>query len=129
MKKLLTLLLSIGLFSATFAQGNHHKNEHYKKNDHYAASGNGQYHRENNGRYYQKRNVSYSNQRAEAIQRINRVYKYKVMSIQNNRYMKKHQKKLAIRDLQRERVQQIQMVNRRFNESAYNYQKQHHGRK
>jgi hypothetical protein len=128
MKKILTLLLSIGLFSASFAQSKHHKNDNYNRNHHYARATAQQYPHQNDRRYYDNRNVSYSNQRAEAIQKINRVYNYKVMSIQNNRYMKKRQKKAAIHDLQKERARQIQMVNKRFAQYGNNH-KYHKGRK
>ena len=128
MKKILTLLLSIGLFTASFAQSNHRSNRDYNKDDQYANSSNGRYHDQHNRGSYDNRNVSYSNQRAEAIQKINRDYNYKVMSVQNNRYMKNRQKKAAIRDLQQERARQIQMVNERFNQRGNHYQKNRYGR-
>lgn len=40
--------------------------------------------------------------------------------------MRNHQKKLAIRDLQRQRARQMQMVNERFNQSGNNFRKNHH---
>lgn len=115
MKKILTLLLAVGLFSVSFAQGNHQKKDRYDTNDEYARASNGRYGNQNDSRYENNRNVSYENQQAIEIQRINREYNYKVQSIENNRYMKNRQKKLAIRDAREERVNQIQMLNARFN--------------
>lgn len=115
MKKILILLLSVGFFSATFAQGNHQQKDRYDRNDQYASASNGRYGNQNDHRFDDHRNVSYENQRAIEIQRINREYNYKVQSIENNRYMKNRQKKLAIRDAMEERVNQIQMLNARYN--------------
>jgi hypothetical protein len=114
MKKILILLLSTGLFSASFAQGNHQQKDRYDRNDQYANASNGRYDNRNDHRFDNSR-VSYKNQRAIDIQRINREYNYKVQAINNNRYMRNRQKKLAIRDAQKERVNQIQMLNARYN--------------
>lgn len=116
MKKILTLLLSLGIFSASFAQGNSQNKDRYDRNDQYATASNGHYDNQNDRRFDNNRNVSYENQRAIEIQRINREYNYKVQSIENNRYMKNHQKKLAIRDAKKERANQIQMLNARYND-------------
>jgi hypothetical protein len=115
MKKILTLLLSVGIFSGSFAQSNHQKYQ-YHRNDQYAIASNGRYdedhdHDEDHDRKYDNhRNYSYENQQALEIQRVNQDYNYQVMSIQNNRFMKNHQKKVAIRDAQRERDAQIQRI-------------------
>jgi hypothetical protein len=114
MKKILILLLSIGLFSASFAQGKHHQKNNYDRNDQYASASDGRYDKHNDGRYNNNRNVSYENQRAIEIQRINRQYNYKIQSIENNRYMKNRQKKIAIREANKERTNEIQMLNGRF---------------
>jgi len=114
MKKILTLLLSMGIFSASFAQGNSH---HDSRNDQYAS--NGRYdndHYNNNSRDY------YKNERAAAIQRINSEYTYKVQAIENNRYMRKNQKKQALRDAKNERANKIKMLNSSYQDrSRYNY--------
>jgi hypothetical protein len=128
MKKILTLLLSAGLFSASFAQGNHRQRDRYDRNDQYANASNDRYENRNNRRVDNNRNVSYKNQRAIEIQRINREYNYKVQSIENNRYMKNRQKKLAIRDAKKERINQIQMLNARYN-GQNNHGKYNHGRR
>ena len=49
------------------------------------------------------------------MERINREYNHKVMSIQRNWYMTHRQKRLAVRDAKNERDDEIQMLNRRFN--------------
>jgi len=128
MKKILMLFLSAGLFNASFAQGNSQHKNHYDRNDQYANASNDWYDNRNDRRFDNNRKVFYKNQRAIEIQRINREYNYKVRAINNNRYMKNHQKKLAIRDAKKERTNQIQMLNARFN-GYNNHGKFNHGRR
>ena len=141
MKKIITLLLSAGIFTATYAQGNYGHKGNYGRNDQYATS-NGRYgdngkdrdNDDHHGRYekgkhgrndrysnrgYDQRNNSYAYQRQIQMDRINRAYNYKVMSIAHNRYMSNRQKRLAIRDAKKERNYQIQMINRNRNGYAY----------
>jgi len=120
MKKFLTLLLSVGIVSASFAQSNHQRSR-YDRNDQYATTSNGRYDQPNGRRYDNNRNYSYKNQQAMEIQRVNQDYNYQVMSIQNNRFMKNHQKKVAIRQAQKERVQQIQRINARYDRMNQNW--------
>ncbi len=138
MKKILTLLLSAGIFTASYAQGKHgHKD--YGRNDQYTTTSHGRY--DNNGRYgnngrydnddhdrddryqngrYNRGNRSYAYQRQIQMDRINREYNYKIMSIQHNRRMTHRQKRLAIRDAKNQRNYQIQMLNRQMNGYARN---------
>lgn len=58
MKKILTLLLSIGLFSASFAQSNHRNDHDYNKDDQYASSSGGRHHDQNDRRFYNNRMYS-----------------------------------------------------------------------
>ena len=124
MKKILTLLFTAGLFTASYAQGNRGHNGDYGRNDQYATYPNGHYDNSDHDRYdhniYDQRNHSYENQRQMQMERINREYNYKVMSIQRNWYMTHRQKKFAIHDAKNERNYEIQMLNRRFNEYANN---------
>ncbi|MGN6247449.1 MAG: hypothetical protein ACTHNG_03785 [Ginsengibacter sp.] len=120
MKKLLTLLLSAGIFSASYAQKDHGYNkERDHRNNQYSVDHRNDHDRDDwrdNGRYAQ-RNRSYAYQRQIQMERINREYNYKVMAIEHNRYMNRRQKRLAIRDAQRERNYRLQMLNR--NREAY----------
>lgn len=123
MKKIITLLLSAGIFTASYAQENHGHN----RNDQYAAASHGRYDNRDHDRDdhdrrdgYQQGNRSYVYQRQMQIDRINREYSYRVMSIQQNRYMNNRQKRLAIRDAKKERNYQMQMINRNMNGYANN---------
>jgi hypothetical protein len=124
MKKIFTLLFTAGLFTASYAQENHGHHGDYGRNDQYATSSNGHYDNRDPDRYdhhnYDQRNRSYANQRQMQMERINREYSYKVMSIQRNWYMTNRQKRLAIRDAKNERNYKIQMINRRLSGYANN---------
>jgi hypothetical protein len=120
MKKIFTLLLSVGIFSASFAQSNHQKN-HYDRNDQYATASNGRYDNRYDHKYDNNRNYSYENQQALEIEKVNQDYNFRVMSIQNNRFMKNHQKKVAIRNAQRQREQQIQFINSKYDRMNHNW--------
>lgn len=127
MKKIITLLLLAGIFTASYAQENHAHNNKYSRNDQYTSESHGRYNNgdhdrdEPNGREgYQQRNRSYAYQRQIQIGRINREYNYKVLSIQHNGYMNNRQKRLAIRDVKKERNYQLQMMNRNMNGYANN---------
>ena len=78
--------------------------------------------------YDRNRNGSYENRRGAEIQRINEEYNYKVHSIESNRYIKRRQKKLAIRDAQKERQRQIQLLNRRFDHRSDHHRNYYKGR-
>lgn len=150
MKKIFTLLLSVGIFSASFAQSNYQKNQ-YDRNDQYATASNGhddnhydrQYdnHRgqydnnrrdydhnrdqyDNRGQYDNDRNYSYQNQQALEIQRINQDFNDKVISIENNRFIRNREKKMAIRNAQIQRDQQIQSIT-----ANYGHMDQYNGRR
>ena len=118
MKKIFTLLFAAGLFTASYAQRDHDHNGDYGRNDQYAATSNGRYDNRDHDRYghnmYDERDYSYANQRYIQMERINREFNYKVMSIQRNWYMTNRQKRFAIRDAKNERNYEIQMLNRRF---------------
>ncbi len=126
MKKILTLLLSLGIFTVSFAQDNHR----YDRNDQYATASNGRYDDHNDRRYDNDRNhddrnygriYSYVSQREMEIQKINQDYNYQVMSIQNNYYMRNHEKRVALRNAERERDRQIAAVTGNYNGMNQNW--------
>lgn len=125
MKKILTLLISAGIFTASYAQGNH---GYYGKNDQYASSSNGRYDNIDHGRddryndrnIYERERYSYAYQRQIQMNRINREYNYEVMSIEHNRFMTHRQKRLAIHHAKNERNYKIQMLYRHMNGYATN---------
>ncbi len=113
MKKSITLLLLfVGAVTTSFAQYGHDNNHDH---DQYSNSSTG--HNDNwrdrrsddNGNFYSGRDRDFQ------IEKINRDFNFQVQSIQNDPYMRHREKKVAIRNAERERVRQIEMVNERFN--------------
>lgn len=120
MKKILTLLLSVGIFSASFAQSNYQRNE-YDRSDQYATASNGPDYHHNDRQYDNNRNYSYANQQAMQIQKVNQDYNFQVMSIENNRFMRNREKRVAIRNAERERDGQIQRINANYDRTNQNW--------
>ncbi len=113
MKKIFTLLLSVGAFTASFAQSGHQVND--KKSNQYVT--NTEYkkidsHRDNIYTFSAK-------ERDMQIARINSDFNMKVKSIVSNRRIKKNAKRSLIQKAQKEKDQQIQAVNARF-DSKFN---------
>ncbi len=101
MKKIITLLFCMGIFATSFAQYNHGQND---RNENYVYN---RHDRFNNGDLYGK-DKSYQ------IDKINREFDYKINSIENDWSLSRHQKKVAIKTLQKERKQKIKMLNAKF---------------
>ena len=117
MKKIITLLLSVGAFATSFAQSSHQTND--KKSNQYVT--NKEYkkidsHRDNLYTFSAK-------ERDMQIAKINSNFDMKVKSIVSNRCIKKSEKRMLIQKAQKEKDQQIQAVNAKFNSkfnSAFN---------
>ncbi len=114
MKKIIKLLFSVGAFATSFAQSNHRQNNDdcNKRNDQYATA-NGQYnkHDRDDRDLSDKENSSYARERSFQIDKINHDFDYRINAIQNDRYMRRHEKKMAIRNAEIERARQIQILN------------------
>lgn len=121
MKKMFTLLFTVGIISTAFAQGNYQRNQ-YGPHDQYTTSSNG-YGRYYDGRYYNNRNYSYKEQRAFQIQRVQQDYERRIMMIENNRFMRRHEKKLAIRNAKMERDIQIRRINAQYERTYQNWRR------
>lgn len=117
MKKIITLAFFVGAYSISFAQ--YHQQYNGGRNRNYAMPY-GQYYHGQDRKFYEGNHFITRRERDFEITRINREFKMKVYSIRRNRYMRHHQKKLAIRSMEYERARQIQMVNARFNSQFYN---------
>ena len=125
MKKIITLLFSVGAFATSFAQYNQQQNNddrNYrtegKRDDQYANSSNDNrnYDRnDKNWRPFHKGNYYSAKERDFQIEKINREFYFKVEAIQCDRYLRRREKKAAIRHAKIERFRQIKMVNERFN--------------
>lgn len=113
MKKIFILLLSTGFLNSTNAQGNYYGKDNYNNSGSYSNMNNGNYGHGN-------RNFQYENQKKIQWERINREYNTMVISIQNNPYMSRRQKRLAFRDAERQKDHQIWQLKKEFNGYSYN---------
>jgi hypothetical protein len=108
MKQIFALLICVGAFTTSFAQ--------YKPGH-------------DDGRYaYDQRNHidrGHFESRDFQIQKINREFDFKIHAIESNWSLRRHQKKVAIRELERERARQIQIISARFREHTRDYGRHH----
>ena len=115
MKRILTLLLTAGVFTAANAQfpkdddrrvvienGNR-----YPGNGRDVIIGNGP----NVGAYPSNRSYGYD--RRFEVDRLNRDYDVRIQAVWNDRYLHRGEKKRIVRDLDRERQLKIDEINRR----------------
>ena len=135
MKKLFTLLFTIGSFTTVFAQyNNDYKND---RGDRDANNKGGYskpaerpevYDRNNDKRDYAYNNRRYnesfamtSREREFRIQKINREYDFKISSVSRNRYLRPWEKNSEIRSLERQRHDEIRNIEARFNDKRNRY--------
>lgn len=112
MKQIFTLLISLVAFATSFAQYSpRHKDDRYVYNESKRYGGN-----------FSPRDKAFQ------IERINREYDFKINAIRNSWNLGRHQKKVAIRNLERERARKIHMVNKRFYERQRDHDHQWHDR-
>ena len=116
MKKIFTVLFSVGFFATSFAQTGHRDNNN-RNDQHVTAKSNDDYKKFDNHRddIY---NFS-AKERDREIAKINNDFNFKIKSIKGNYRLKRSQKKMWIQKIQSEKAQQIQAVNAKFN-SKYN---------
>lgn len=117
MKKLVTLLLAMGVLASLHAQnreetrrvilGEPRDNGGYSGRDDRGVV----YGRNGNDRYPDV----YSNNRRNGIDRVNRDYSRKINSIRNNPHLSNAEKERTIRQLERDRRQQLDRMNRKNN--------------
>jgi hypothetical protein len=118
MKKIFTLLISLGALTAVFAQS--HQNGSYPRNDHNTISvpdsrnnfpdKNGDRNRvDNNGRY----DNSMNREKDAQIQSINREYNARINAVNRKFFLSSFQKRRMINNLEMERNQMIREINMR----------------
>jgi len=112
MKQIFTLLISLGAFATSFAQHSpRHNDDGYVYNE---------------GKHYGG-NFS-PREKAFQVERINREYDFKINAIRKSWNLSRHQKKVAIRNLEKQRARKIHIVNEKFYESQRDYNHQWHDR-
>jgi len=107
MKKILAVVFSLGLLSTAFAQGSHQRDRDIT----YGKPTNPVY---NDNKYGRNDGYFSAREKDAQISRINREFDYKIMAIKRNRYMRNAEKNREIRQLERERAQEIRELNQRF---------------
>ncbi len=104
MKKIFTLTFFIGAFVTSFAQYNHPGDSRYG----------GQYAYSSGANFSNHNNFMSPRERDFQIDKINREYQFNVRSIEQNPLMRRHQKKVAIRNAENDRNFKIEMLNRKY---------------
>ncbi len=135
MKKLFTLLFTIGSFTTVFAQYN---NDHKSDRGARDANNNGSYSKptewpEVSERNNDKRDYAYNDHRYNEsfsmtnrerefqIQKINREYDFKVNSVRSNRYLRSREKSFQISKLEKQRNDEMRKLQYRFRDSRNRY--------
>ena len=124
MKTMFTILFSVGLTIASFAQSSH-RNDYPTRNDRdvYGQRDDRDVYndRGNNNRRYETYNFT-AKERDEAIRNINRDYKDRIKAVRKSRSLRSSEKDREVRRLEWQRDQAIDRVNDRFtsNRNTYN---------
>ena len=124
MKTMFTILFSVGLTIASFAQSSH-RNDYPTRNDRdvYGQRDDRDVYndRGNNNRRYETYNFT-AKERDEAIRNINRDYKDRIKAVRKSRSLRSAEKDREVRRLEWQRDQAIDRVNDRFtsNRNTYN---------
>jgi hypothetical protein len=108
MKKIFTLVFSLGIISISFAQSGHTNYPDSRDSRNVVL---GQPHQVYND---QDHTMNSFGQRDRMIQQVNQQFDYKIRQVQQNRYLRNGEKKRQIRSLEQQRAQQIQQVNSRY---------------
>ena len=123
MKTMFTILFSVGLTIASFAQSSHRND--YPRNDRniYGQRDDRNVYndRGNNNRRYETYNFT-AKERDEAIRNINRDYKDRIKAVRKSRSLRSSEKDREVRRLEWQRDQAIDRVKDRFisNRNTYN---------
>jgi hypothetical protein len=104
MKKIIITLFCAGIFVASFAQDNGRTND---RDDRYAYNQRGDH------------GKNFLSERDRRIEQINHEFDFKIRAIENNYTLRRHQKKVAIRNAEAERRMQIRNV-------KFNRDRRHH---
>jgi hypothetical protein len=124
MKTMLTILFSVGITVASFAQSSYRNN--YPPRDNRDVYGqrderNVYSDRNNNNRRYDTYNFT-ARERDEAIRNINRDFKERIKAVRKSRSLRSSEKDREVRRLEWQRDRAIDQVNDRFmnNRNTYN---------
>lgn len=123
MKTMFTILFSVGITLASFAQSSHRNDYPRNDRDVYGQRDDRNVYndRNNNNRRYETYNFT-SRERDEAIRNINRDYKDRIKAVRKSRSLRSSEKDREVRRLEWQRDRAIADVNDRFssNRNTYN---------
>src|SRR5688500_3334317 len=123
MKTMFTILFSVGITIATFAQSSHRNDYPRNDRDAYGQRDNRDVYndRDNNNRRYEPYNFT-ARERDEAIKNINRDFKERIKAVRKSRSLRSNEKDREARRLEWQRDRAIEKVNDRFmsNRNTYN---------
>ena len=127
MKTMFTILFSVGLTIASFAQSSHRNDYPRNDRDVYGQRDDRRYNdrdvyndRNGNDRRYATYNFT-ARERDEAIRNINREYKDRIKAVRKNRSLRPSEKDREVRRFEWQRDQAIDRVNDRFNSNRNTY--------
>ena len=114
MKRILTVLFMLGAVASVSAQSGRQSSRDVVLGQ---ENRGGVY---NDGRYnndrYDRRHIT-ARERDLMIQRINREYESRIWSVKRDRYLRNSERNRQIRRLERERAEEIRLVNLRYHQS------------
>jgi hypothetical protein len=123
MKTMFTILFSVGIAIASFAQSSHRNDYPRNDRDVYGQRDDRDVYndRGNNNRRYETYNFT-AKERDEAIRNINRDYKDRIKAVRKSRSLRSSEKDSEVRRLEWQKDQAIDRVNDRFtsNRNTYN---------
>ena len=118
MKTMLTILFSIGITIASFAQSSHRNDYPQRENRNVYDHRNDRNY--DNNRRYDTYNFSAKEKDAQ-IKDINREYKARIKAVKKSRSLRSSEKDREIRRLEWQRDREIQQVQDRFNSNRNTY--------
>ena len=123
MKTMLTILFSVAITIASFAQSSHRNDYPSRDNRDVYGERNDRnvYNDRNNNRRYETYNFT-ARERDEAIRNINRDFKERIKAVRKSRSLRSYEKDREVRRLEWQRDRAIEKVNDRFlsNRNTYN---------
>ena len=130
MKTMLTILFSVGITMASFAQSPH-RNDYPSRNDRdvYGQRDDRNVYNDRNGnnRRYETYNFT-ARERDEVIRKINRDYKDRIKAVRKSRSLRSSEKDRELRRLEWQRDRAIDQVNNRFTSNRNTYNNRYAGR-
>jgi hypothetical protein len=124
MKTMLTILFSVGITIASFAQSSHRNDYPQRENRNVYEQRNGRnvYNNRNNDNNRRHDTYSFSAKEKDAqVKDINREYKARIKAVKKSRSLRSSERDREIRRLEWQRDREMQQVQDRFNNNRNTY--------